>query len=806
MLRVCDLALRSAADSGTKVTQEANSRFEEAIQVLSSHSERRHHLDPLNVYSKMEIAKWKDSVQREWSHEKSEDEWGRTMIVDFVLLQSPLLSPRDPETVIVTREHRFIAGLAFDNKLDHSEVLSADPSFSEILWNFSRYKGRARITLEQNPHFYLRCPADESVYTPGFRRRPLQDPSGALEHNGTIYVLFDRPGRVFLTADHKPRIFGNVWSLNGSLIFRDRSGVLEGEQLVRNFSMRYELWYCEEPVVHQDSEARSRSNHSYLRPIVMTPLANHSVVWKVLSLPASHCIDIHIHGSRGSTSSLDPTPPLPTSEQPGYDGVYVTIDGLNDDILLVIFDYYRLDGENAWNVRLGWCKLFHVCQIWRYLIRESIPHLGLHILCTNGTPTVDTLDHLPPLPLFIDYRYTDVTISEQDELALSQALRLRNRVRRIDLHLPSSILRKFLMLMEAPFPILGHLSLSFTADKTTTLALSKTFRAPNLRHLTLLGICLPKRLRPLSSTSSLVTLSLTNIRAFGYIRPRLLVARLQSLPQLEEFIISFSVPIPRPSAERELLGNQGTPVTLPNLKTLRFQGVNAYLERLVAQIRAPLLERLNITLFNQIAFALPYLSHFTNRTEGFKFRVAEVSFGRDMVSVITDNNTQQHNGRLSFHVMCRQLDWQIDCAAQICSALMPALSGVERLKLQFYDRTMPTEWQNGEIDSTTWHELFRAFIGVRELHICAALSQELSRALQVDEARSDQGLLPGLRELVSEFKWERTDNPFGSFIDARRAAGRPVPTLTPILESPNPPDAPNLPVAAQTTPSDPFHN
>ncbi|KAH8995984.1 hypothetical protein EDB92DRAFT_1942890 [Lactarius akahatsu] len=512
------------------------------------------------------------------------------MIVDFVLLQSPLLSPRNPETVIV------------------SQVLSADSSFPEILWNFSRYKGRARITLEQNPHFYLRCPADESVYTPDFRRRPLQDPSGALEHNGTVYVLFDRPGHVFLTAEHKPRIFGNGFVLRFPIsplsdVFPDRSGVLEGEQLVRSPSMRYKLWYCEEPVVHQDSEARSRSNHSYLRPIVMIPLANHSVVWKVLSLPASHCIDIHIHGSRGSTSSLDPTPLPPTSEQLGYDVLYVTIDGLNDDVLLNIFDYYRLDGENAWNLRLGWCKLFHVCQRWRYLIRKSTPHLGVHILCTNGTPTVDTLDHLPPLPLFIDYRYTDVTISEQDELGLSQALLLCNRVRRIDLHLPSSILPKFLMLMEAPFPILEHLSLSFTADKTTTLALSMTFRAPNLRHLTLLGISLPKRLRPLSSTFSLVTLSLTNIRAFGYIRPGLLVARLRSLPQPEEFIISSSIPIPRPSAERELLGNQGTPVTLPNLKNLRFQGVSAYLERLVAQIRAPHLQRLNTTLFNQIAFA-----------------------------------------------------------------------------------------------------------------------------------------------------------------------------------------------------------
>ena len=77
----------------------------------------------------------------------------------------------------------------------------------------------ARITLEQNPHFYLRCPANESAYTPIFRRHPLQDTS-ALEHNDAIYVLFDRPFRVFLHTEHTSRIFGNIWMLNGCLIFR----------------------------------------------------------------------------------------------------------------------------------------------------------------------------------------------------------------------------------------------------------------------------------------------------------------------------------------------------------------------------------------------------------------------------------------------------------------------------------------------------------------------------------------------------------------------------------------------------------
>ena len=221
-------------------------------------------------------------------------------------------------------------GLVFGNKLNRaSEELCGSPSLPEILWNFSRYRDRARITLEQNPHFYLRCPADESAYTPMFRRHPLQDPSGSLEHNDTVYVLFDGPCCVFLDTENKSRIFGNVWLLNGSLIFRgmfhsslcrcflsdifaDISGALEGEQLVRGSSMRGKLWYCEQPVMYHESWSLSRSKHRYLRPIVTTPSSDYPKRatfedWTVLSRPASHSINRHIYclrGSPGSTSSL----------------------------------------------------------------------------------------------------------------------------------------------------------------------------------------------------------------------------------------------------------------------------------------------------------------------------------------------------------------------------------------------------------------------------------------------------------------------------------------------------------------------
>ena len=105
---------------------------------------------------------------------------------------------------------------------------------------------------------------------------------------------------------------------------------------------------------------------------------------------------------------------------------------------------------------------------------------------------------------------------------------------------------------------------------------------------------------------------LTNIETFSYFRPMLPVARLSSLPQLEELSIEFSTPIPRPSTEMELLGEQRALVTLPSLKILQFKGASRYPESLVAQIRTPLLKQLRIMLFNQIAFALPHLFRLIN--------------------------------------------------------------------------------------------------------------------------------------------------------------------------------------------------
>jgi hypothetical protein len=397
----------------------------------------------------------------------------------------------------------------------------------------------------------------------------------------------------------------------------------------------------------------------------------------------------------------------------------------------------------------------------------------MHIDCTNGSPIVDSLDHLPPLPLFVNYhasdRYRKIILTEQDKLGISHALRLHDRVRHLILRLSPSDLHNVLVLMDEHFPILERLDLSLSYENSLPLTLPKAFLAPNLRHLTLPDFSPPSLLRLLTSTASLVTLELSNIQTSSYFRPRLLVARLRSLPQLEKLSIEFSIPIPRPSTERELLGEQGAPVTLPSLKNLQFKGVGAYLESLVAQIRVPHLEQLDTTLFNQIAFALPQVSYLINITEAFNCPRMAVIFNRDTVSVTASHRASIWGLEPFFlRVICEQLDWQIDCAAQICHSLIPALSGVEIFELDCGNWAIPTEWQNGAIDSTTWHDLLRPFIGVEKLYMHYELLKELSRALQMDEVGSDPGFLPNLRSIYAY------DNQFTSFIDTRQVVGRPV--------------------------------
>jgi len=130
---------------------------------------------------------------------------------------------------VVTREYRLLKHHSVSEFVP--EVLGESSKLSEVLWNFSRYKDKRRLTLKQNPHFYKDLPVK---YEDNFQRDPvdqfldaLGDPKGdSLDRDRPkpkISVLTDRQGRIYLESGQVPRAFGNVWCPQKAIIFKGSS-------------------------------------------------------------------------------------------------------------------------------------------------------------------------------------------------------------------------------------------------------------------------------------------------------------------------------------------------------------------------------------------------------------------------------------------------------------------------------------------------------------------------------------------------------------------------------------------------------
>jgi hypothetical protein len=409
---------------------------------------------------------------------------------------------------------------------------------------------------------------------------------------------------------------------------------------------------------------------------------------------------------------------------------------------------------------------------------------------------MNTVNHLPPLPLVIDYSEQWRTITPKDEHNLHLGLEQHGRVRRVTLRTPSSSMCVFLELMNRLFPRLEDLSLMSTTIEDMNLMLPETLRAPHLRHLALHSIGLPKGLPLLSSAIALSTLSMTHIGASCYFPPGHLITHLPCLPHLEELTIGFAIPIPIPSTERELLPPPIPPVTLPALRRLSFRGVDVYLDNLVAQINTPFLERLSVTLVFDLAYTLVNLAGFIRRTEGFECRFAQINFGRDGASIDAGHYKQQVPAKLSLRVNCKPLDWQIDSAGQVCSALGTVMSTVEELTLGFhkgYGLEMSSYWKSRR-DNTLWHELLLPFIGLKKLHVVSsALTLELALAL---ESAAGGSVLPELQEINASLGTNRVNEAFSVFVKTRESVGRPVHVPGLVLSVPDvshaEPEVPNV--------------
>ena len=454
---------------------------------------------------------------------------------------------------------------------------------------------------------------------------------------------------------------------------------------------------------------------------------------------------------------------------------------LNDDTLLNIFSLYPQDIVESyedvidlpeWNDARWWYQLVHVCRRWRYLILSSPVRLGLHLICTYGTPVADMLANSPPLPLIINYLDANRDTSVEDEEAILLALQDRDRVRRIGLSMSATKLLNPIIAMDGQFPVLERLYIWPLSHDNMSLMLLTRFHAPHLRMTVLTHVALPVRSLLLTTTVGLVELGFWNMPLLTCFRPSDLVARLSSMPQLKSLSIGFQSPVFTRDVEGQLLH---TPIrtlfTLPNLRYCFFQCGSAYLEGLLARINTPLVKALNIWFYNQLTFTAPHLFQFMNRTENLRFGFAKLSFDRENVILVTDDHGPCKVSPLSVTINCRHVDWQVSAAAQISGALMPALSVVERLSLDYGDHDLSSEEHN-EVDRTLWREVLMPFSSVKALHIDDRLIRNLSSALQPEDGEPPLELLPQLNEIV--YFDRSAGDAFTSFIQSRQMAGRPV--------------------------------
>ena len=460
---------------------------------------------------------------------------------------------------------------------------------------------------------------------------------------------------------------------------------------------------------------------------------------------------------------------------------------LDDNSLLGIFYFcwpLILDENEAsndenlggqWNRERWWYRLVHVCRRWRYLVLQSPSSLRLSLLCTRRTPVADMLANSPPLPLIIDHLDEDNdSTTTEDEEGIILALQNYDRVRRIRLRNPILKLQKAIIALDGEFQILEYLLIHHKYPRPTRLNIPETFRAPNLRHLSLMGFDIQIESPILTTMRNLVTLNLDLIPFSAYFQPNDLLLRISLMPQLEILRICFISSCPGSDVvERQLLRAPiMTHVTLPKLRWFGFEGANAYLEAVLPWVNFPLLGKLQVYFFNQMTYSIPHLKQYISASTNFHPIAITLTFHEYCFDVIA-RSPEALTYSLSTGFLGSHLDWQVASAAQVFHMLGTVFSAVEHLTLRYRRRLMFMWNWNNEGDRTHWRDLLGSFSKVKAILVDDELVGQLSRSLRPGEGDSAMELLPELHELSYD-STNTSHDAFTQFIDARQKAGHPV--------------------------------
>ena len=454
----------------------------------------------------------------------------------------------------------------------------------------------------------------------------------------------------------------------------------------------------------------------------------------------------------------------------------VTIGTLPDDVLLKVFKFFVDATYVGYFVSEKWRTLVHVCRRWRIVAFASPRHLNLKLLCgPRKRSAKKAQDIWPELPIYIHDRNSGYPMKEtRDNVAA--ALRLNHRVAEIRLeHISDSEWKTLVPLMQHPFPILTDLWLALY-NKNPISCSFLGGSAPSLRDLFLEGVSFPALPELLLSTTNLVCLSYTLIPRSGYISTRAMVTSLSALTRLESLSITFMSRQSLP--DRTIRIPPHTRTLLPALTYLEYDGGPEYVRDLVAQIDAPLLESMEITLSHLDFPEVSELAKFVHRADklsllsrtkvNYQPNCISLSLSPERLVRIVDNKT------LLLNIRCHKSALRLSCLAQFCASSLPTLSLFESLHIHV---SINVIWKDAMEDSDNeWLKLLRLFNNAKDLHLCNAVAPHVSQALRELQVERVMEVLPALENIF--ILGLKPSGPvkeaISEFADARRLAGHPV--------------------------------
>ena len=422
----------------------------------------------------------------------------------------------------------------------------------------------------------------------------------------------------------------------------------------------------------------------------------------------------------------------------------------------------------------------HVCRRWRRLIFETSSFLGIYLVCNPRVPVAAMLAHFPStLPLAIDYIRWDRRTAARQQEGMMLALRRPERVRRIRISVPDWVhplrRQRLIMAIDDEFPKLEffYIARSFdSSEEHSALVLPDKFRAPRLRNLILFSLSLSIQSPVITTALGLVTLSLLLSPPFNRFHPNDLLQLVSRTPQLET--LDFRSDVSRSDLRRQL---SRMPITvyavLPKLRWFGFNGSSAYLNALLPQVSAPLLDKLQLGFADGFVLPLPDIFHFVNQAENLRCGSANLAFSRRAVVMKVRPCAGAKTYSVKTTVFCTHAWHQISFAAEICNELRIPLSEIQYLSLECSISPTPFDGTN----RLRCRQILKSFGNLMTLRVPLGLVREVSNALQSQDGESPMEILPELRELACYWN-AYAHSSFSPFIDARQSAGYPVTAVT----------------------------